>query len=153
MANSWVCVDASLVIKLVVEEVYSPETRMLWRAWLQEGRSIAAPPLLRYEVTSVLRKHVVRGLRTATESRQALEMALSFDIQYLEPANFHRRAFDWADSLGRPAAYDTHYLALAEYLACDFWTADERLVNAVQSAFPWVKWLGQLQSSRFDLTD
>lgn len=145
--NSWVCVDASFVVKLVVEEAYSAETRALWRAWLHEGCSIAAPPLLRYEVTSVLRKHVTRGLRTVMESRQALEIALSFDIQYLEPANFHRRAFDWADSLGRPAIYDTHYLALAEYLACNFWTADERLVNAVQNTLAWVKWLGQARSS------
>jgi predicted nucleic acid-binding protein len=146
MANSWVCVDASLVIKLVVEETYSSETRTLWREWFQEGRTIAAPPLLRYEVTSVLRKHVTRGLRTAMESRNALKLALAFDIQYIEPANFHQQAFDWADTLGRPATYDTHYLALAEHLACDFWTADERLVNAVQSTLPWVKWLGQIES-------
>jgi predicted nucleic acid-binding protein len=142
MANSWVCVDANLVIKLVVEEVYSAEARTLWRGWIQTGLAVAAPPLLRYEVTSVLRKQVVRGLRTAAESRQALEHALVFDIQYLELPNFHRRAFDLAEQLNRPATYDAHYLALAEYLACEFWTADERLVNAVQPRLPWVKWLG-----------
>lgn len=143
MANSWVCVDASLVVKLVVEEVYSSEARALWRGWQNEGREIVAPSLLRFEVTSVLRKHVVRGLRTAAESRQALELALAFEIQYMEPANFHLRAFELADRLGRPAAYDAHYLAVAEYLMCDFWTADERLVNTVQSVLPWVKWVGK----------
>lgn len=25
----------------------------------------------------------------------------------------------------------------------EFWTADERLVNAVQADLPWIKWIGQ----------
>lgn len=143
MPNSWVCVDANMVVKLVVEEVYSPEARALWRGWIQTGLDIAAPPLLRYEVTSVLRKHVVRNLRTTAESRQALEQALAFEINYLEPPNFHQRAFELAERLNRPATYDSHYLALAEYLGCEFWTADERLVNAAHDTFPWVKWVGK----------
>lgn len=140
--NSWVCVDANLVVKLVVEEIHSAEARALWRLWIQTGLDIAAPSLLRYEVTSVLRKHVVRRLRTATESRQALDQALAFDIQYLEPPNFHQRTLDLAERLNHPVAYDAHYLVLAEYLGCEFWTADERLVNAVQPKLPWVRWAG-----------
>jgi predicted nucleic acid-binding protein len=144
MRNSRVCIDAGLVVKIVVEEPYSSQARALWRTWQNEEHRITAPPLLRYELTSVLRKHVARGLRTAEESRQALERALAFDIQYLEPPNFHRQALDMADRLGCPAAYDTHYLVLAEYLACEFWTADERLVNAVHRELPWVRWLGEV---------
>jgi len=143
MTGSWVCVDANIVIKLVVEEAYSDQARTLWRVWQSEDYQISAPPLLTYEITSVLRKYVSRGLRTVHESRQALQLALAFNIQYLEPVDFHLRAFELADRLGRPAAYDTHYLTLAEHLGCEFWTADERLVNAVQGVLPWVKWLGQ----------
>jgi len=133
------------VIKLVVEETYSDQARTLWRAWQSEDYQISAPPLLKYEITSVLRKYVSRGLRTLQESRQALQLALAFNIQYLEPVDFHLRAFELADRLGRPAAYDTHYLALAEHLGCEFWTADERLVNAVHGVLPWVKWLVQTE--------
>jgi predicted nucleic acid-binding protein len=145
MTDSWVCVDANIVIKLVVEEAYSHQARTLWRIWQNEDYKISAPPLLQYEITSVLRQHVSRGLRTLQESRQALQLALAFNIQYLESVDFHMRAFELADRLGRPAAYDTHYLALAEQLGCEFWTADERLVNAVQGVLPWVKWLGQME--------
>lgn len=145
MTSSWVCVDASLVIKLVVEENHSHEARTLWRSWQNESRVVAAPPLLRYEVTSVLRKQVFRGLRATVESQRALDLALAFDIHYLEPDNLHQRAFNLANSLGRPAAYDAHYLALAQHLSCEFWTADERLVNSVQRQLPWVKWLGREQ--------
>jgi predicted nucleic acid-binding protein len=143
MPNSWVCVDANVVIKLVVEEVYSSEVRSLWHGWVQTGMDIAAPALLRYEVTSVLRKQVTRGLRTNAESLQALKQALAFEINYLEPPNFHQRAYDLAERFNRPATYDTHYLALAEYLDCEFWTADERLVNTVHHALSWVKWIGK----------
>ena len=145
MTGSRICVDANIVIKLVVEEAYSDQARTLWRAWQNEDYQILAPPLLKYEITSVLRKYVSRGLRTLRESRQALQLALAFNIQYLEPVDFHLRAFELADRLGRPAAYDTHYLALAEHLGCEFWTADERLVNTVQGVLPWVKWLGQTE--------
>jgi predicted nucleic acid-binding protein len=100
-----------------------------------------------------MRKHVIRGLRTLQESRQALQLAMAFDIQYLEPSDFHLRAFELADRLGRPAAYDSHYLALAEHLDCEFWTADERLVNAVEGMLPRVKWLGQTaQEDKLDKT-
>jgi predicted nucleic acid-binding protein len=143
MTGSWVCVDANLVIKLVVEEAYSHEASALWRTWQSNNYKISAPPLLRYEIISVLRKHVTQGFRSLQESRQALQLALAFNIQYLEPFDFHLRAFELADRLGRPVAYDTHYLALAEHLGCEFWTADERLTNAVQITLPWVKWLGQ----------
>ena len=39
----------------------------------------------------------------------------------------------------RAAAYDSFYLALAEGLDCELWTADERLHNAAGVA--WVKLL------------
>ena len=144
MSNSWICVDASLIIKIVVEETLSGMARQLWRDWLEQELNIAAPPLLRYEVTSVLRKQVGQGLRTVPENRQALEYALTLDIHYIEPPMFYRRAFDLATTLNRPAAYDAHYLALASHLDCEFWTADKRLVNSVSDTFPWVHWLGQV---------
>lgn len=41
MTGFWVCADASLVIKLVVEEIGSREARALWRSWQYEGRDMA----------------------------------------------------------------------------------------------------------------
>ncbi len=48
-----------------------------------------------------------------------------------------------AERFRRPATYDPHYLALAEREGCEFWTADERLWNAVKADLPWVRWLGE----------
>lgn len=37
-------------------------------------------------------------------------------------------ALDLAERLSLSATYDAHYLALAEWLGAEFWTADQRLV-------------------------
>jgi predicted nucleic acid-binding protein len=43
-----------------------------------------------------------------------------------------------ADQFSLPAAYDAHYLALAELLEGEFWTADGQLARRVQPSLPWV---------------
>ena len=50
----------------------------------------------------------------------------------------HEQALDLAERFAFQAAYDAHYLALAEWLGGEFWTADGRLVQAVQAGLPWV---------------
>jgi predicted nucleic acid-binding protein len=42
----------------------------------------------------------------------------------------------WTRRLNRAAAYDSFYLAVAESLGCELWTADQRLSKAVD--LPWV---------------
>ena len=65
--------------------------------------------------------------------------ALSLPIELRTDADLHVRATDLAARFGLPAAYDAHYLALAERLGAPLWTTDRRLVNSVQAALPWVQ--------------
>ena len=51
------------------------------------------------------------------------------------------RALELALRSKRPASYDAHYLALAEYLGCELWTADERLWNATHTAHDTLAWV------------
>ena len=49
-------------------------------------------------------------------------------------------AFDWAGKLGHSRVYDGLYLALAERLGAEFWTADKRLARAAeQLGLSWVR--------------
>jgi predicted nucleic acid-binding protein len=140
--NSAICVDASILIKLLVEEENSDLARSLWQSWLDAGIERVAPPLLIYEIIAVLRKQVYRGLITAQEGDEAFNLAQDAPVSLLAPSGLHRLAWEFAKRFNRPTAYDSHYLALAELLNCAFWTADERLFNTVKIELPWVRWLG-----------
>jgi len=127
---------------IVTPEAQRPRALALWQSWLQENRAVVAPRLLAYEITSALWRKVIRGFLTLEEGQQALEAALALGVLYLDPPQISESAFVLAAYYQRPQAYDAHYLALAEHLACPFWTADERLYNAVRSEFSNIHWLG-----------
>lgn len=142
MNDSWVCVDAGLVIRLVAD----PEdevVRQLWEGWDDERRPLAAPTLLRYEVTSVLYRYGRAGLMSASSVRLALQAALALPLRLHGEYDLHEQALDLAERFSLPAAYDAHYLALAERLGAAFWTADERLARAVRPGLRWVRLVGE----------
>ena len=62
----------------------------------------------------------------------------------VEPPGLHTKAIELAAELGQNTAYDTHYLALAEMLDCEVWTADEHFFRSSAVDFPRVRWIGQL---------
>ena len=147
MTNSLVCVDASLALKLVFHESDSQLARSLWDEWRTTSVAIVAPVLWGYEVTSVIRNRVHRGRLSPELGVEAFVAAHQLPVQLMHPTGLHRRAWELAGSFDRPAAYDAHYLALAEMIACPFWTADERLFNVVHEELNWVYWLGDYQIS------
>ena len=54
------------------------------------------------------------------------------------------RALELASQLDQRDAYDSHYLALAEELDCDFWTADARFYRAAGSLVDRIRLLGSV---------
>ena len=53
-----ICVDASVALKLVLDEEGSDAAYALWASWVAEELEIIAPCHLAFEVTSVIRNHV-----------------------------------------------------------------------------------------------
>jgi len=145
MPRSPVCVDASVVVALVTAERFSRAALALWEELTRKDWQPVASLLLRYEVTSALWRKTMQKVMASEDARQALQEALALDIQYLDPPGLSLQALELAARFQRPAAYDAHYLALADHLSCTFWTADERLYNAIRADFPHVRWLGDCQ--------
>ena len=137
MSSSWLCVDANLVIRLVTDPA-AEDVQRLWEQWDAERRQIAAPTLLYYEVTNALYRYQKSGFLGQSAVQQALEAALALPLRLYAEADLHWRALELAGRLSLPAAYDAHYLALAEWLGAEFWTGDGRLAHAVQATLPWV---------------
>lgn len=137
MRNSWICVDASLVIRLVAH----PDdlvVRRQWEQWDAERRQLAAPSLLHYEVTNALYRNQAARLLTPSAVQLALKAALTLPIRLFGEAEIHPRAVRLAERFSLPAAYDAHYLSLAEWLGGELWTADGQLFQRVQGDLPWV---------------
>ncbi len=133
-------VDASLTLKLILPNAEQSRCRELMANWKQNGDNLCGPTLWLYEVASALTKAVHFDILTELEGRQALKLAQELDFQLIQPDNtMVELAFDWTRRLNRAAAYDSFYLALAESLAAEFWTADQRLVNAV--GVPWAHYI------------
>jgi predicted nucleic acid-binding protein len=142
LPNSTVCVDASVILKLVIREDGSDVARELWAHWLSEGTEVVAPRLLFYETTSALRNKVHRGLMSENDGTYGLERILKLQITLIQTPDLHTNAWQLAKRLNRPSAYDASYLAVAAARDCALWTADTRLYNAVKDGFPAIHLIG-----------
>jgi predicted nucleic acid-binding protein len=97
------------------------------------------------ECISAIRLAVYTRSITAEEGEAAIEDLFVLQVEALPvDAALCRSAFAWAARLGQARAYVGFYLALAEQMRAEFWTADERLVNrARQAGVTWVHWVGE----------
>ncbi|MFQ3645867.1 MAG: type II toxin-antitoxin system VapC family toxin [Anaerolinea sp.] len=137
-----VILDAGVYIASVFPETYTPQCQALIRQLQAEEADLHAPALLRYELVAVARKAVYQGRVTAEEGLRARDRLLSYPVTVHFDDALLKRGYVLATLHNRPTAYDAQYLALAERLDCAFWTADERLYNAVRGTFPRARWVG-----------
>lgn len=134
-----ICVDASLAIKWVLEEDWSDQATALYNAAVQTGEPIVAPPLLPIEVTNILHQRTrAQDSLSLVQATELLDAFLAFSIDIHNPVGLHQQALALASTQGLPAAYDAHYLALAEHLGCELWTDDQRFLRRVRDTAPFV---------------
>ncbi len=133
-------VDANVALALVLPLPYSPQAQALWDGWRAPGSLIQAPDLWAYEITAALRKAMVMLHLPMPEVETRLQTLFALGVHLIAPSTeLHLRALLWAERTGQMVTYDAHYLALAESLNCEFWTADARLAHTLQGQYPWVR--------------
>jgi predicted nucleic acid-binding protein len=137
-----VVVDASLAVKWLVREVHTEKAHALARSWARQEVYPMAPFLMPVEVANALYRRVIRKEISLQEATSLLDGLLSTGIELREPARVHVKAMELAEELKQDAVYDAHYLALAEALSCELWTADERFYRAASSGHLQVRWIG-----------
>ena len=135
-------VDASVVIKWFVTEPLSLEARRILDDYRAGAIDLVAPDLLNAEVGNIVwKKQTYQGLGP-DDAKAVIDAFRSLVIAFTPTVDLLTDAYSLAITHQR-TIYDSLYLALSVREACQFVTADEKLVNAVGAAIPTVVWLGR----------
>lgn len=136
-----VVIDASVLLKLLLPEEQSDAVRRLWGKWVEEDTQITAPFLLAYEVTSVLRNKVFRGELPPEAGEAAFVAFRTQEISLLHPEGIEEKTWALAGEWNLPTSYDVAYLALAELMDYEFWTADRRFATTLRKKVPRLRFV------------
>jgi predicted nucleic acid-binding protein len=132
MARQYV-IDANATLGLFLRLPYSQEVDHWLQAWQAEEARLVVPTLWEYECLTGLRRAVALKLISTQEAERMASDLLALEFQRVAPTlELHQSALLWAERIGQTKVYDAHYLALAENLSAEFWTADRRLFHALQ---------------------
>jgi predicted nucleic acid-binding protein len=140
----WV-IDANIAVNTVTATTDS--LRRFWEKVDQEQITPCAPRLWMSETTSTVRFSVFQKTITLEQAEDILRTINGLHIELIdEDEELSLRALELAGKLGQSKAYDAFYLALAEKLVAEFWTADERLYNRCRKdlKLSWVHWIEEL---------
>lgn len=141
--SGFVVVDASLAFKWLVREEYTDKALAILREWHDEEVTPAAPHPLPFEVANALHKRVALGELSIEGAVDLIGNPLTSQIELHQPWNLYGKALEITSRFGQAAAYDAHYLALAESLGCELGTADEKFYRSIREDDGRLRWIGE----------
>jgi predicted nucleic acid-binding protein len=133
-------VDACVVLKWQLDDEDDLTQALALRDdyLIAEEVDLSAPTLLLFELANGVHK-AARHARIADEvAQEALANLLACEIDLHMPDI--ERVLELALQ-HNIAAYDAAYLAVAEQLGAELWTADSPFYKAVRRKIPWVRWI------------
>jgi len=140
-----IVIDASVALRFhLKDEELCEEAGRLLDDYQAGALKLTATTLFPYEVGNAVWKAIKRRRIAENDGKAILHDTLALGIVFLDFIGFAERALGFAIEFDR-TFYDAAYLALAERLGCEFWTADERFYNAVKDTLSFVRWLGHYQ--------
>ncbi len=139
-------VDASVAIKwLNPAEDLADQARLIRDDYVYSRITIVVPAFWDYEIVNGINKAVARHDLTAAEGREAVGLMLAVQAQRI-PLPSPSESYELAQRYQR-SVYDSWYVALAEQLGCEFWTADRKLFNALNDRLVFVRWLADYEGA------
>lgn len=141
-----VVIDASFSLSILLNHPLQKASLVVADTLKREGMQMVAPSLWAYETTSSICKAVHFQMVTVDDAEQILALLQTLGVQLIPPDEiYNKRAFNLTMQLKKASAYDSYYLALAESLKCDLWTADKKLCQAAQNnELTWVRHVSEV---------
>lgn len=138
-------IDASVALKWELDdEEYVEQALALRDEFLSLGSiQLFAPHLYIYELTNGVVSAVNRQRIESMHGAQILRRLLLAGVSLQAPPV--GRTYDIALEYNL-SAYDGSYVALAEALTADLWTADRKLYESAVGGLPWVRWISDYPS-------
>jgi predicted nucleic acid-binding protein len=137
-----IVVDASVIIKLLIDEPYSDLARACYLASIAQRQQILGPGILAAEVANGIYQRLRRGDIAPDEADDAVAQFQELGITLTGPLDHYEAAYAFTRTHRLPAVYDSHYVVLAQHLGVDLWTDDRRLLKNLNQLAPWVRWIG-----------
>jgi predicted nucleic acid-binding protein len=134
-------VDASVIVEVLAPGVPSDApARLLMGKLATAGADLVAPALLWLETSNALLTGIRRGRWDGAAADSAMARLTGLEVRSADTPYDRARAFELARRYDNWAVYDMVYVALAERLGTQFYTADARL-RARLAHLPWVRGL------------
>jgi predicted nucleic acid-binding protein len=135
-----IVIDANATLGMFLRLPYSDKVDRWMEAWQIEEAHLVVPILWEYECLSGLRRSITLKIISSQDAERMAVDLMALEFQRIAPTlTLHQSALLWAERLGQSKVYDAQYVALAESLSAEFWTADQRLVNSLRSlGVAWV---------------
>lgn len=137
--SRYICIDTSVLVKLFIEEDDSFKAKVLIQKVIEDNQIIVLPSFAWAEMGSIFRKKL---RKKEIQTEDAMEMWASFrefpGIIYIEDDIIMDKAWRISYTFDLATLYDAAFLAVAEVIAektgevCEYWTADERLINSLK---------------------
>lgn len=132
-------VDASVIADLLDPAIAADAPApSLMRDLAAAGEDLVAPALLWFEVSNVLLTGIRRGRWDGAAADAAFALLARIPVRCADIQADRDRAFELARRYDNWPVYDLLYVALAERLGTDFYTADDRLRSRL-AHLPWVR--------------
>ncbi len=140
-------IDASVGIKLYVEEELSHEAEQLFRELTKTPAArFFVPDLFFLECANILWKYVRRFNHDPGQARQDIISLRSLPLRTLAVADLSELSLDLALEKG-VSVYDASYAVLASSLHIPMMTADRKLIGKLEGSGVEMRWLGDFLRS------
>ncbi|HXG12718.1 MAG TPA: type II toxin-antitoxin system VapC family toxin [Gemmataceae bacterium] len=136
-------IDSSVAFKWVVAEQHDAKARQLRDEFRRTVHDLLAPDVFPAELAHALTRAERPGRITIGQALALWADVMTTPPRLLPAVSLVPRAITISSPM-RIGVYDCLYVALAEQEQCEFLTADDRLVRALQPQFPFIVPLASL---------